>query len=220
MSTRKNKKPWPTKAVMEQIYDNNFWGGENGVFYSGEGSHNPQILQPYLKAVIHFLSEKKSKLCVCDLGCGDFNVGKQLIPFVESYVGVDIVEKLIKHNEKKYGSEVVHFKTIDIVKDDLPKADCAILRQVLQHLSNKEIREIASKLSLYKYVLLTEHLPSGMFVPNKNMLTSRGNRLRQNSGVDLLVEPFSLKVKHTEELLRIPLVDNSQIVTYLYEMSL
>ncbi|WP_407515896.1 hypothetical protein [Tamlana fucoidanivorans] len=28
----KTKKPWPTKAVMNQIYDLNLWGGQRGEF--------------------------------------------------------------------------------------------------------------------------------------------------------------------------------------------
>ncbi len=36
---KKPKTPWPTKAAMEQVYEQNFWGGDNADFYSGEGSH-------------------------------------------------------------------------------------------------------------------------------------------------------------------------------------
>ena len=44
-SSKKHKKPWPTKAVMEQIYDRNLWGGSTNEFYSGFGSHLPEIIE-------------------------------------------------------------------------------------------------------------------------------------------------------------------------------
>ena len=51
----KFKQPWPTKAVMAQIYEKHFWGGTNFDFYSGYGSHDPDIIKPYIEAVSNFL---------------------------------------------------------------------------------------------------------------------------------------------------------------------
>ncbi len=73
---KKNKSPWPTKAVMNQIYDEHLWGGENFDFYSGVGSHNPKIINPYINAISEFLKSLKKPITLCDLGCGDFNIGK------------------------------------------------------------------------------------------------------------------------------------------------
>ena len=53
---KKNKKPWPTKDAMNQIYDLNLWGKGETSFYSGVGSHQPKIVQPYLETVISFLT--------------------------------------------------------------------------------------------------------------------------------------------------------------------
>ena len=39
MCPKKIKKPWPTKAAMEQVYQLNLWGANETKFYSGEGSH-------------------------------------------------------------------------------------------------------------------------------------------------------------------------------------
>ena len=99
MTSKKQKTPWPTKAVMEQIYEQHFWGGNDSDFYSGEGSHNPKIIQPYIDDVIRFLKSHNGQLSVCDLGCGDFNVGKALVPYAKKYVGVDIVEDLVERNQ-------------------------------------------------------------------------------------------------------------------------
>jgi hypothetical protein len=93
------------------------------------------------------------------------------------------------------------------------------LRQVLQHLSNAEVELVVRKLTDFKYIILTEHLPEGDFMPNKDIISGQGIRLKKQSGLSLLVPPFNLKVKEEEQLLSVTL-DHSQgvIVTTLYEM--
>lgn len=197
----KNKKtPWPTKAVMQQIYDQHLWGGSSYDFYSGEGSHKPEIFKPYIDAVIEFFKCFNGQLTVCDLGCGDFNVGQHLIKYCQSYIAVDIVDKLIKRNKSLFKHPHLEFQCLDIVEDPLPKSDCAILRQFLQHLSNDEIKQISKKLKDYKHLIVTEHLPLGDFVANRDMVKSMGNRTKYHSGMDLLQTPFNLEVKEARVL--------------------
>lgn len=209
---KKQQTPWPTKAVMQQIYEQHLWGGHNSDFYSGEGSHRPEIITPYIEAVSNFLKSKNNNLSVLDLGCGDFNIGKHLAPFSKTYAGVDIVESLIERNKSKFKADDLEFYVLDISKDELPKADCIILRQVLQHISNTEIKNILKKLIHFKYIILTEHLPVGKFTPNKDKITSQGIRLKQNSGVDISAEPFCLKVKSKKVLNEFVLKDNKGVI--------
>lgn len=219
MPSNKIKKPWPTKMAMEQVYEQNLWGGLPGEFYSGDGSHDPEIVNPYISSVTEFLSAFDPPLVVCDLGCGDFNVGKQLAPFTQQYIGVDIVEDLIAFHQKNNSSENTSFQCLDIARDELPKADCAILRQVLQHLSNEEIKAVIDKLTSYKYIMLTEHLPEGDFKPNLDIISGQGIRLKKQSGVDLLKPPFSLKVKQAKELVSIPEKNGKGVIrTYFYRL--
>ncbi|TLF44118.1 class I SAM-dependent methyltransferase [Maribacter aurantiacus] len=217
MPTKKPKKPWPTKAVMEQIYEQYLWGGNPGEFYSGDGSHDPAMVEPYLKAVTHFLRSFHPPLTVCDLGCGDFTIGKRLVPYTREYIAVDIVEDLITWHKKNNALEQVSFHCLDIAKDSLPQADCIILRQVLQHLSNEEIKAIVKKLSNYTYVLVTEHLTEDDFEPNIDIISGQGIRLKKQSGVDLLAPPFLLKVKEAKELVAVPSTSGKGVVsTNLY----
>lgn len=213
------KKPWPTKAVMEQIYKKHLWGGNDFDFYSGEGSHDPKIINAYLEAITHFLKSHETPLVVCDLGCGDFNIGKQLTKYTKKYLAVDIVEILVERNKTLFKEDNLEFLCLDITKDELPKADCVILRQVLQHLSNVEIQKITKKLMDYKYAILTEHIPLDVFTPNLDMITGQGNRTKKNSGVDILQVPFNLKIKD-RICLDVHIMENNkgQIVTYLYIM--
>ncbi|MDR9418805.1 MAG: class I SAM-dependent methyltransferase [Gracilimonas sp.] len=217
--TNKLKKPWPTKDAMEQIYEKNLWGGDEAEFYSGSGSHHHELVKPYIDVVSGFLSSFKDPLVVCDLGCGDFNVSKELVEFTKKYHAVDIVADLIERNKKKFNHEHVTFSCLDIATEEWPSGDCVILRNVLQHVSNREIQSIVQKLYGYKYVILTEHIPEGDFTPNKDIISGQGIRLKKGSGVDLLAPPFNFEVKEHEEWLSLPAKDGKGIiVTTMYEV--
>lgn len=214
-----HKKPWPTKDAMMQVYNMNLWGGKEYDFYSGSGSHNPEIINPYIQAVNYFLTSFTNPLVVCDLGCGDFNIGKELVDSTKKYIAVDIVPELIARNKQKFKNNNLEFYCLDLSKAELPKGDCALLRQVLQHLSNAEVSRIVDKLSSYQYIILTEHLPTGGFTPNKNIISGQGIRLKKHSGLNLLLPPFNLKIKDERILSQIALnQDKGIIVTTLYTM--
>ena len=216
---KKSKQPWPTKNVMHQIYDLKLWGGKEFDFYSGYGSHNLKITEPYLNAVIGFLKSHNNNLVVCDLGCGDFNVGKHFVKYSKKYIAIDIVETLIERNKTHFKDQNLEFQCLNIAEDKLPDADCIILRQVLQHLSNAEIIAIVKKLSAYKYVILTEHIPMGNFIPNTDIIAGQGIRLKHNSGVDLLKTPFNLKISSKQNFEDIILSNTKgQIRTVLFKI--
>ena len=212
------KIPWPTKAAMSQIYDKNLWGGNPAEFYSGEGSHDPGLVIPYIDVVSNFLKSFEAPITVCDLGCGDFNVGKDLVAFTAHYHAIDIVPALMEHNQAKFQLPNLTFHCLDVAVDKLPSGDCALVRQVLQHVSNQEVHQILEKLSHYRYVIITEHLPFGDFEPNKDKISGQGIRLKQNSGIDVLAAPFHWKVNEVKQLLSLELSNGrGRIVTILYE---
>ena len=216
---KKIKKPWPTKKAMEQIYDQNLWGENNTEFYSGFGSHKSELVEPYVKKVTEFLTSFKKPITLLDLGCGDFNIGKQLVKHTKNYIAVDIVEPLIDFNKENFKADNLEFLCLDIAVDDLPKADCVIIRQVLQHLSNAEVQSILNKLVDYKYVIFTEHIPKGNYMPNKDIISGQGIRLKKQSGLDILKPPFNFKVKIEKELLSANLGDGKEvIVSWLFEV--
>ena len=87
---------------FDYIYKNKFWGLDvNKKFYSGGGSHNPKIINPYIEVVKKIL-KKLSNPVVVDLGCGDFNIGSQILYLTKKYYGIDIVENLINFNKTNY----------------------------------------------------------------------------------------------------------------------
>jgi SAM-dependent methyltransferase len=204
---------------MYQIYEMKLWGDNKTEFYSGQGSHDPTLVNPYIQGVSSFLQSFKPPISVCDLGCGDFNVGKELVAYTKNYVAVDIVPALIAHHKKNYQVDHLEFKCLDIAVNPLPFADCALVRQVLQHLSNSEVESVLYKLTNFKYVILTEHIPEGVFLPNKDIISGQGIRLKRQSGLNVLAPPFNFKVKKETQLLSLSSNNNKGVlVTTLYEV--
>lgn len=217
--SKSSKISWPTKDVMEQIYDQSLWGGKEFDFYSGIGSHDPMIVNIYVKTVTNFLKSHDHKMTICDIGCGDFNIGQHIFKYSKKYFAIDIVEELIERNKIKFKTKNLEFLCLDIANEVLPKADVIIIRQVLQHLSNNEIQQILNKLKTCKYIILTEHLPVGDFIPNTNKIASQGIRLKQQSGVDILSAPFNFKVKKEDVLNEIVLKNGpGKIKTSLFTL--
>ena len=141
-----------------------------------------------------------------------------MVKHTKKYVAVDIVTDLIAYNKEKFKAENLEFRCLDIAIDDLPAGDCVLLRQVLQHLSNIEIQSIINKLTNFKYVILTEHIPEGDFTPNKDIISGQGIRLKKQSGLNILAPPFNFKVKEEKQLLSIIVNDyKGIIVTTLYK---
>ena len=205
------------KEVMSLIYKENLWGGRNEPFYSGSGSHKQKIVEPYVRSITKWLASFDEKLVVCDLGCGDFNVGRQLVPFSKRYVGIDVVDALIKRNKTIFNEDKLTFHCLDIIQDELPEGDCAIVRQVLQHLSNEEILTLMPKLRKYRFLVVTEHLPFSEFIPNINKSTDYNIRLGKKSGVVLTEAPFYLNPIKEEKLVTIGFRQRSQISTTVYQ---
>ena len=204
---------------FSKIYRDKLWGGvQTGEFSSGKGSHNKDVIGKYISAVGDFL--KSGKYSVVDLGCGDFNVGKELVPFANSYIAVDIVKDLIEYNSLKFSNLDVVFCCCDIVEDELPKGDVVLIREVLQHLDNRDISTVLPKLvNGFTNIILTEKIPVGDFMPNKDKLTGSGpsSRFVLDSGVVLDEPPFSLKYKSRLELCSIR-IDNYLLKTTLFVM--
>ncbi len=187
-----------TQEIFTKIYAERLWGHSGQaehVFWSGTGSHVEATVRPYVSAVAGFLASLGDKPDVVDLGCGDFAVGAQLRPFCNGYVACDIVPPLVEFNRVRFRSLEVDFQLLNIATDPLPRGDVAMIRQVLQHLSNAEILGVVRQVEQnFKHLVLTEHLPSEPgFTPNLDKPTGRDIRMGIGSGIVLTAAPFNLK---------------------------
>jgi len=187
-----DKKP---RHIFSEIYAKAMWGKTEDAsdqFSSGHGSHLAAHVEPYVIAVSKFLQSFETPQNVVDLGCGDFNVGRQVRQYCAKYIACDVVPELISFNQEKFQELDVEFRCVDITEDPLPEGNVVIVRQVLQHLSNEHIKRVVNKLHGYKWLVLTEFIPEGKFTPNVDQPTGSFSRLARGikSGIVLTEDRF------------------------------
>ena len=120
------------------------------------------------------------------------------------YTGIDVVEALIKYNAETFKAVNKRFICMNAADDEpLPDGELLIIRQVLQHLSNADIKKILDKANKFKFMFITEHIYDGPdAVYNVDKQTDTTIRLRHKSGIYLEHAPFNCK--NIVHLLKIP----------------
>jgi hypothetical protein len=86
----------------------------------------------------------------------------------------------------------------------LPSADLYLIRQVLQHLANREIAKVLGRLDDFPMTLISEHVPVNPKSFNNDMLHGPEVRSDYDSGVYVDLPPFSIAAK---ELWNFPMKD-------------
>ena len=193
-----------TEQVFETIYQNGLWGKDDeGFSTSGCGSHTQSLVSPYVNAIKKLTNDYTLNSAV-DLGCGDFAVGSKLFDMFDRYIACDVSSTILNRNKSLYNQDKIEFRKINLAEDELPNGDIAFVRQVLQHLSNREIASFVEKINLskpYKYIVITEHLPfTSNFVPNVDKPNGPGIRIKLDSGVLLHSPPFQLNYQEKYEI--------------------
>ena len=211
-----------TQQVFTKIYKDGAWGksgDRSQKFFSGLGTHDSVTSQTYIKAVQDLLSTFQTKPDVVDLGCGDFYIGSNLRAYCGLYTACDIVPPLIEFNQQRFKSMDVDFKVLDLTEDELPEADIVFIRQVLQHLSNDQIKKALPRISAkYKFLVLTEHLPHAqVFVHNLEKRPGPDIRAFTDSGIVLTSPPFNLEVIEERHLCEVS-VSDGRIRTTFYRL--
>jgi hypothetical protein len=209
-------------AIFAGIYAHGRWGRDADTpqdWFSGSGSHNPAISDGYVAAIRDFAGQFAQPPGVADLGCGDFHIGAQLRSAFGAYVACDVVPGLIARNRQRYASLGVDFRVLDITTGDLPRAEIILVRQVLQHLSNRDIAAFVRQVAgACRWLVVTEHWPaSAGFVANAIKPTGHDIRLAQHSGVVLTEPPFALAVAEARRLHAAPEA-GGLIVTMAYRL--
>jgi SAM-dependent methyltransferase len=194
------------RKTFQIVYRDKLWGTDNNSrFFSGVGSRSEASVI-YVDAMATIISTELKDLqgvaTIVDLGCGDFSVGARLLERLPAvrYVGCDVVPELIDHNCERYGSKSVQFRKIDIVSQNLPDGDICLVRQVFQHLPNRDIGCVLSKLRKYRAVFVTEGQPTvreGRVNPDKpaNAEVRFDWRTGCGRGVELDQPPWNLTIE-------------------------
>jgi hypothetical protein len=124
------------KTTFTEIYHSNLWKGKESLSGTGSDTAQTQVLIEELGNLLSLYDIKS----ILDVPCGDFNWMNRVKLAGATYVGGDIVNELIQANMESYkDNSNVRFDIIDIIKDELPKADLLFCRDCLVHLSYKEI---------------------------------------------------------------------------------
>ena len=140
------------------IHKLNIWNSFETMSGSGSEIRNTRIISNILPKII-----KKYKIkTLFDCPCGDMNYMSKILKRLKKnlkikYVGGDIVKNLIINNRKKYPMyKFIHF---DIINDKISKYDLIMVKDLLNHLSFNNIKEVLSniKKSGSKYLLLNNN---------------------------------------------------------------
>ncbi len=201
---RKANQAMAVKDVFTRIYEQHQWGGTGDEYCSGSGSSELQA--SHYAAVVKPLIEKRGIATVVDLGCGDFTVGRALRMDGVRYIGIDIVDGVIRRNAEAYGDELTSFICLDMVADPLPEGDFCLIRQVLQHLSNAQIASVLQATKKYRHILVTEHYPAPSVKCRPNVDKPHGpdTRIYDDSAVCLDQPPFNV---HASQITLVSEVD-------------
>ena len=178
--------------LFTRIYQEAAWGASPSErFYSGTGSDDVNASR-YVEFVNEFLSSRSVRSIV-DLGCGDFRVGRKLDLQGRSYVGCDVVPQVIEANADRFSAPNIRFAVLDATREPLPSGDLLLIRQVLQHLTNKQIQLILPKIRSFRFCLITDELPNNADHASNLDVVPGGTRFERGSGLYLERSPFDVK---------------------------
>jgi SAM-dependent methyltransferase len=142
------KKKTASETVFSRIYTGNEW-----VFGSGDGSL-PSSTEEYRSFLQSFLREHRIR-SVVDVGCGDWQFSRLLDWSGVEYLGIDVVDEVIKKNSSAFAGPNVRFLRQDVLESRPPPADLLLLKDVLQHWPFAAIESIISWFPSYRYILVT-----------------------------------------------------------------
>jgi SAM-dependent methyltransferase len=140
--------------IFQQIYKENTWKGSESVSGPGSSLKVTELLREQLPTLFQQLNIKT----LVDSPCGDVNWFVHMEHKLDLYIGFDIVPEIIARNNEKLHAQLNYFfKTGNIIKDVLPRADAIFCRDCLVHMPFKEIFcSIANfKKSGSKYLIMT-----------------------------------------------------------------
>ena len=186
------------KDSFSNIYDSHTWKGNS---LSGPGSDADRTIA-FRSLVERFLRNKNIQ-SVVDLGCGDWSYSRLIDWGGIKYTGIDVVGSVIENNKLKYAKNNISFLCLDAAHQDIPAADLIIVKEVLQHLPNKDVQSILSKVHSYSYAIFVNDI-SHHIRGNWRQLWRWRQICRTNTDIDpggyrllsLREPPFSINASH------------------------
>jgi SAM-dependent methyltransferase len=166
------------QSTFETIYKRSIWGGGSG---AGSDLRNTVVYVAYVQHLMDHLGVQS----IVDLGCGDWRFSKHLKFDDRRYLGVDVVGSVIAANQAAYGSETIRFERADVTTFEIPPCDLLLCKDVLQHLSNANVRAILDRSQGARIALFTnDYHPANEDCPNGS-----------TRPLDITAPPFLMRAK-------------------------
>jgi len=181
------------EEIFTHIHKKNRWKSDKTVDLE---------LSKTLREELPQLLKKLQAKSILDIPCGTFWWLSSVDLGFLSYTGGDIVKHVIQNDTKQYANEKRRFLKLDILNDDLPKADIIFCKDLFIHLPLedclKSIKNI--KKSGAKYFLADTH-PS--VKENKDIHTGMWRALNMNLSPFFFPEPeYRIEIKTLKKGLR------------------
>ena len=139
-------------SKFTDIYKTDAW--TNG---SGPGSIW-QLNKPYIRLLENFIRDNNIR-SICDVGCGDFQLMKNVDLQHATYMGLDVVPSVIANNRRRYGKDKITFLDMPKNPRDLPGGDLGIVKDVLIHLDNETTIEILrAMMERFRFILTVNNV--------------------------------------------------------------
>ena len=198
------------EKIFKYIFLSGYWLDYNldkNQSRSGNGSSLDQSI--FLKKELKIFFKENKIRKILDIGCGDFKWMSSLLDEIDfdHYMGIDIVDSLIKENIHNYQNNKVKFIKKDIVKDEINFAneyDFILIRHVFIHLKNSNIKKVLDKIQKidFKFMCITSDPKVKI---NKDLKTE--GRYRD---VNMTISPFFLM--NCKKIIKVPVHKNENYV--------
>lgn len=141
------------RAAFTRHYERKDWHEPETASGRGSSLHRTAAIRRDLPALFAELAVRS----VVDAGCGDFNWFGTVEVELDSYLGIEVVERLVAMNRSRYGTARRQFVSLDIIRDRLPRADLVLCRDCLVHLKTRQISAALRNFrrSGFRYLLAT-----------------------------------------------------------------
>ena len=136
--------------IFDEIYKRGSW--KSGTSLSGPGSE-PENALSYV-AFVDDIIQIYGINAILDIGHGDWKMWPKAFFDNKNYVGIDVVQTLNESMRNNYQRDNIRFLLLDAVADELPKSEIVLIKDVLMHLSNKDIDAILTKLTGYRLSII------------------------------------------------------------------
>jgi SAM-dependent methyltransferase len=146
-------------AAFARIYSERTWGGSSAP-RSGTGSQ-PELAAPYVEYV-HATCQEVGAKSVVDIGHGDWSMWPAEAFRGIRYLGLDVVPGLSQEVARDYATLSREFRELDAVDETLPSADVVLCKDVLQHLSNDDVRQLLGKLCAFPTIIICHDVRSDL----------------------------------------------------------